>query len=51
MAVVMENNEALLRQQGQREADADSGRNNQIESAAVAAAAVGDGEHTRAMAA
>ncbi len=43
--------EAVSRQQGQREADADSRRNNQINTTAVAAAmaASGGGEHIRVM--
>jgi hypothetical protein len=48
MAAVMDNNKAMLRQQGQREADADSKRNNQIET--TAAGASGNGGHVRVMA-
>ncbi len=43
MAAVMDNNKAVLRQQGQKEADADSRRNNQIKTMAAAAAAGGNG--------
>jgi hypothetical protein len=53
MAAVIDNNEAVLRQQGQREVDADSRCNNQIKTmaAAVAATAGGDGGRIRVMAA
>jgi hypothetical protein len=54
MAVVMDNNEAMSRRQGQREAYADSRHNNQIKTtaaAAAAAAAGGDSGHIRVMAA
>ncbi len=47
----MDNNKAVLRQQGQREANADSRCNNQIETMAVATAAGGNGGHIRVMAA
>ncbi len=47
----MDNNEAVLRWQGQREADTDSRCNNQIKTtAAVAGAAGGDGGCIRVMA-
>ncbi len=39
----MDNDKAMLRRQGQKEAAADSRRNNQIETTAVAVAAGGDG--------
>ncbi len=51
MAEVMDKNEAVPRQQGQREADADNRRNNQIKTTVVAAAASGDGGCIPAMAA
>ena len=51
MAAVMDNDEAVSRRQGQREADADSRRNNQIKTTAAAAAAGGDGGRICVMAA
>jgi hypothetical protein len=52
MVVVMDNNKAVSRWQGQREADAVSRCNNQIKTTAAAAAvAGGNGGHTRVMAA
>jgi hypothetical protein len=42
MAAVMDNNEAVSRRQGQREADTDSRRNNQIETMAAAVVAGGN---------
>ncbi len=50
MAVVMDNDKAMLRWHGQKEAAADSRRNNQIETTAAAAAAGGDGGRTYVMA-
>ncbi len=49
----MDKDKAVLRRQGQREADADSRCNNQIKTTAVAAvaAAGGNGRHVLAMAA
>jgi hypothetical protein len=43
MAAVMNNDEAVSRQQGQREADTDSRCNNQIETTAAAVAVGGKG--------
>ncbi len=51
MAVVMNNDEAVLRQQGQREAGADSRCSNQIERMVAVAAAGGNGGRMRVMAA
>ncbi len=51
MAAVMDNDEAVSRRQGQREADADSRRNNQIKTTAAAVAAGGDGGRICVMAA
>ncbi len=50
MAAVIDNNEAVLRRQGQREVDTDSRCNNQIETMAAAAAG-GNGGHIHVMAA
>jgi hypothetical protein len=47
MAAVMDNNKAMLRQQGQREADAESRCNNQIETTAAAVAAAAGGNSGR----
>jgi hypothetical protein len=44
MAAVMDNNEAVSRGQGHKEAAEDSRRNNQIETMAAATAAGGKGE-------
>ncbi len=49
IAAVMDIKKAVSRRQGQREADADSRCNNQIETTAVAAEAGGNGGHIRAM--
>ncbi len=49
MAAVMDNNEAVSRRLGQREADADSRHNNQIKTMAAAVAVGGDGGHIRVM--
>jgi hypothetical protein len=43
MAAVMDNDKEVSRRQGQREADADSRRNNQIETTAAAAAGSNSG--------
>ncbi len=51
MAAVLDNNKAVSRRQGQREADADSRCNNQIETMAAAAVAGGNGGRIRVMAA
>jgi hypothetical protein len=50
MAVVMDKDKAMLRQQGQREADTDSRGNNQIKLTVAAAAVGGDGRHISVMA-
>ncbi len=51
LAVVMDYDEAVSRRQGQREADADNRRNNQIKTTAAAVAAGGNGGCIRVMAA
>jgi hypothetical protein len=51
MAAMTDNDEAVLRRQGQREVDANSRRNNQIKTMVAAAAAVGDGGRIHVMAA
>ncbi len=50
MVAVIDNNEAVLRRQGQREVHADGRCKNQIETTVSAAAAGGNGGHIRAMA-
>ncbi len=50
MVAVMDNNKAVLRWHGQKEAAADSRGNNQIKTTAAAAAAGGDGGHMHVMA-
>ncbi len=51
MAAVMDNNEAVSRWQGQREADTDSTRKNQIQTTAAAVGAGGDGRQIHVIAA
>jgi hypothetical protein len=50
MAAVMDNDKAVSRWQGQKEAAADSRRNNQIKTTAVVAAVGGDGGRVCVMA-
>jgi hypothetical protein len=50
MAAVMDNNKAVSRRQGQREADADSRRNNQIKTTAAVTAVGGNGGRIHVMA-